>query len=159
MALIFITIDPETDSDHCPAVFVEEETGPTVPGLDRHEPSDTGRSEPTQSDRRQRICGQAPGAGCGQPSWRRSVGTVPPFSELIAATASSAVHLEMRDAYTPDDQRFLGWRASRCRGQRIPRGLSLSGATRPEECGSAVLGSFRSRSRTTSASSTLLPMR
>ncbi len=27
MALIFMTIDPETDSDHCPAVFVEEETG------------------------------------------------------------------------------------------------------------------------------------
>jgi hypothetical protein len=35
--------------------------------------------------------------------------TVPPFSELIAATASSAVHLEMRDAHTPDDQRFLDW--------------------------------------------------
>lgn len=27
MALIFIAIDPETDSDHCPAVFVEEGTG------------------------------------------------------------------------------------------------------------------------------------
>jgi hypothetical protein len=27
MTLIFIAIDPETDSDHCPAVFVEEETG------------------------------------------------------------------------------------------------------------------------------------
>lgn len=27
MVLIFIAIDPETDSDHCPAVFVEEETG------------------------------------------------------------------------------------------------------------------------------------
>jgi hypothetical protein len=27
MALLFIAIDPETDSDHCPAVFVEEETG------------------------------------------------------------------------------------------------------------------------------------
>jgi hypothetical protein len=27
MALTLITIDPETDSDHCPAVFVEEETG------------------------------------------------------------------------------------------------------------------------------------
>jgi|SRR5581483_783114 len=27
MALRFIGIDPETDSDHCPAVFVEEETG------------------------------------------------------------------------------------------------------------------------------------
>jgi len=41
------------------------------------------------------------------------VGTVPPFSELIAATASSAVHLEMRDAYTPDDQRFLDWLADK----------------------------------------------
>ncbi len=39
--------------------------------------------------------------------------TVPPFSELIAATASSAVHLEMRDAYTPDDQRFLDWLAGK----------------------------------------------
>jgi hypothetical protein len=27
MALVFITIGPETDSDHCPAVFVEAETG------------------------------------------------------------------------------------------------------------------------------------
>jgi hypothetical protein len=27
MTLTFIAIDPETDSDHCPAVFVEEETG------------------------------------------------------------------------------------------------------------------------------------
>jgi hypothetical protein len=45
------------------------------------------------------------------------VGTVPPFSELIAATASSAVHLEMRDAYTPDDQRFLDWLA----GKPLPR--------------------------------------
>ena len=41
------------------------------------------------------------------------MGTVPPFSELIAATASSAVHLEMRDAYTPDDQRFLDWLAGK----------------------------------------------
>ena len=42
--------------------------------------------------------------------------TVPPFSELIAATATSAVHLEMRDTYTPDDQRFLAWLA----GQASP---------------------------------------
>lgn len=27
MALRFIAIDPETDRDHCPAVFIEEETG------------------------------------------------------------------------------------------------------------------------------------
>ncbi len=24
MALVFIAIDPETDTDHCPAVFVDE---------------------------------------------------------------------------------------------------------------------------------------
>ena len=38
---------------------------------------------------------------------------VPLFSELIAATMTSAVHLEMRDAYTPDDQRFLDWLAGK----------------------------------------------
>jgi hypothetical protein len=37
--------------------------------------------------------------------------TVPPFSELIAATTRSAVHLETRDAYTPDDERFVRWQA------------------------------------------------
>jgi hypothetical protein len=38
---------------------------------------------------------------------------VPPFSELIAATTRSAVHLETRDAYTPDDPAFLDWKAGR----------------------------------------------
>ena len=38
---------------------------------------------------------------------------VPPFSELIAATTRSAVHLETRDAYTPDDRRFLNWLAGK----------------------------------------------
>jgi hypothetical protein len=41
---------------------------------------------------------------------------VPPFSELIAATTTSAVHLETRDAYTPDDPTYLGWLA----GKPIP---------------------------------------
>jgi hypothetical protein len=36
---------------------------------------------------------------------------VPPFSELIAAMTVSAVHLEMRDAYTPHDEGFLDWQA------------------------------------------------
>lgn len=36
---------------------------------------------------------------------------VPPFSELVAATTRSAVHLETRDAYTPDDRRFVNWLA------------------------------------------------
>ena len=36
---------------------------------------------------------------------------VPPFTELIAATMRSAVHLETRDAYTPDDERFVRWLA------------------------------------------------
>lgn len=38
---------------------------------------------------------------------------VPPFSDLIAATTRSAVHLELRDTYTPDDPRFTGWLAGK----------------------------------------------
>lgn len=41
---------------------------------------------------------------------------LPPFSELIAKARTSAVHLEMRDAYTPSDPEFLGWKA----GQPAP---------------------------------------
>jgi hypothetical protein len=36
-----------------------------------------------------------------------------PFTELIAETTRSAVHLETRDAYTPDDPAFLDWKAGR----------------------------------------------
>ena len=43
------------------------------------------------------------------------MGTLPPFSELIAATTRSAVHLEMRDAYTPSDPEFLDWKPGRPR--------------------------------------------
>jgi hypothetical protein len=39
----------------------------------------------------------------------------PSFAELIAATASSAVHLETRDAYTPSDPEFLEWKAGKPR--------------------------------------------
>jgi hypothetical protein len=35
------------------------------------------------------------------------MGKLPPFSELISAAANSAVHMEMRDAYTPSDRQFL----------------------------------------------------
>lgn len=38
---------------------------------------------------------------------------LPPFSELIAQARTSAVHLEMRDAYTPSDPDFLAWKAGR----------------------------------------------
>ncbi|MQA83000.1 MAG: hypothetical protein GEV10_31870 [Streptosporangiales bacterium] len=37
--------------------------------------------------------------------------TVPPFGDLIAGTTRSAVHLEMRDTYTPDDPVFRRWLA------------------------------------------------
>lgn len=37
--------------------------------------------------------------------------TPPPFGDLIAATTASAIHLEMRDSYTPRDPRFLRWKA------------------------------------------------
>jgi hypothetical protein len=39
--------------------------------------------------------------------------TAPPFGELIAATTRSAVHLELRDTYTPDDRRFIDWLAGK----------------------------------------------
>ena len=35
----------------------------------------------------------------------------PPFPVLLRACTSSAVHLEMRDGYTPDDPWFLAWQA------------------------------------------------
>ncbi|WP_184962262.1 DUF6879 family protein [Nonomuraea endophytica] len=35
--------------------------------------------------------------------------TVPPFPELIAGASYSAVHLEMRDVYTPDDPSFIAF--------------------------------------------------
>jgi hypothetical protein len=38
---------------------------------------------------------------------------VPPFSDLIAATTNSAVHLEMRDAYTPSDPEYVAWRSGK----------------------------------------------
>lgn len=38
---------------------------------------------------------------------------VPPFSDLIAATMNTAVHLEMRDAYTPSDPEYIAWRAGK----------------------------------------------
>lgn len=39
------------------------------------------------------------------------MGTVPPFRELIAATATSALHLEMRDSYDPDTPQYAEWLA------------------------------------------------
>jgi hypothetical protein len=35
----------------------------------------------------------------------------PPFPDLLRACASSAVHLEMRDAYTPADPWFQAWQS------------------------------------------------
>ncbi|RJL23301.1 hypothetical protein D5H75_32930 [Bailinhaonella thermotolerans] len=35
---------------------------------------------------------------------------MPPFHELIASTTRSAIHLEMRDTYTPNEPSFLRWK-------------------------------------------------
>lgn len=40
-----------------------------------------------------------------------------PFSELLAGAARSALHLEMRDAYTPEDPWFQAWQ----RGEPLDR--------------------------------------
>jgi hypothetical protein len=37
----------------------------------------------------------------------------PPFDELMASAQHSAVHLEMRDSYTPGDPTFLDWKAGK----------------------------------------------
>jgi hypothetical protein len=37
----------------------------------------------------------------------------PPFDELMASAHHSAVHLEMRDSYTPRDPIFLDWKAGK----------------------------------------------
>ncbi|MFC4053517.1 DUF6879 family protein [Actinomadura syzygii] len=34
------------------------------------------------------------------------------FAELLASAKFSAIHLEMRDTYTPDDPKYLAWRAT-----------------------------------------------
>jgi hypothetical protein len=39
------------------------------------------------------------------------VATLPEFCELIANTKSSAVHLEMRDTYTPNGPVYIDWKA------------------------------------------------
>ena len=54
MALRFLGIDPETNGDNCPAVFLEEgNRRPAVPGMDRHRPADAGRVRQAQPDRGQ----------------------------------------------------------------------------------------------------------
>ena len=40
---------------------------------------------------------------------------VPPFSELIAATTRTALHLELRDAYDPDTPQYREWLAGKPR--------------------------------------------
>ncbi|TYK52815.1 DUF6879 family protein [Actinomadura decatromicini] len=37
-------------------------------------------------------------------------GNVPSFAELLGSTKFSAIHLEMRDTYTPADPKYLAWR-------------------------------------------------
>lgn len=44
---------------------------------------------------------------------RLGVTRQPTFAELFADCRRSAVHLEMRDAYTPDDPAFIDWKAGR----------------------------------------------
>lgn len=42
---------------------------------------------------------------------------VPPFPELLATASRSAIHLEMRDVYTPSDPLFTAWQ----RGEPVDR--------------------------------------
>lgn len=74
MRLRFLAIDLGAGGDQCPAVFVDEESGDLLfQGTTVSSTADLEQAEHS------------------------------PFSELIEAATTSAVHLEMRDAYTPTD--------------------------------------------------------
>ena len=81
---------------------------------------------------------------------------VPPFGELIAATVSSAVHLEMRDAYTPDDRRFLDWQA----GRLLPEQANpeWSAIVRSHTTSNACAHNFTIEGSSASSSSTISPV-
>ena len=113
MTLRFLAIDPDTNGENCPALFLEEETGDLLfQGWTVTDPvvlAESGTHSPlAETESLVRL-----------PARMRAIilealmGTVPPFSELIAATTRTAAHLETRDAYTPDDPAFLDWRAGR----------------------------------------------
>src|SRR5260370_21787949 len=114
MTVRFLAIDPDTNGENCPALFLEEETGDLLfQGWTVTDPCGAGRVGHAQPrwGRLRALSGSRP--GCGRSSWSSLVGTVPPFSELIAATTRTAAHLETRDAYTPDDPAFLDSRAGK----------------------------------------------
>jgi hypothetical protein len=78
--------------------------------------------------------------------------TAPPFGGLLAATTTSAVHLEMRDAYTPDDQRFLDWQAGKLLPEHANREWSaIVRSHTARELVFAALVSYLNRSRTAKA--------
>ncbi len=61
-----------------------------------------------------------------------------PFTELIAKATTSAIHLEMRDTYTPRDPDYLAWLAgasqSHCSAQiSTSNGQRSSALTRLED--------------------------
>ncbi len=66
MALKFIAIDPDTDTDHCPAVFVEEETGDLLfQGWTVTSPATLAEVDGHSRDRGQRVRRQAPRTDAG----------------------------------------------------------------------------------------------
>lgn len=68
MALKFIGIDPETGGDHCPAVFIDEETGDfLLQGWTVTDPGYACGHRRAEPDRGQRVGGQAPGSDEGDP--------------------------------------------------------------------------------------------
>lgn len=83
-------------------------------------------------------------------------GEVPPFEDLIAGTQRTAVHLEMRDAYSPADPSFIAWKGGPPydRTQREADWHALIGGGGHAGSCSAGRASSPSRSRRTSASST-----
>jgi len=111
MALRFLAIDPATGKGSCPALFVDEQTGDLLfQGWTETDPTTVNEAA---AHARSQVTRPWSGflAGCATPLGRHWMRPAPPFDELFASATTSAVHLEMRDTYTPGDPLYLRWLA------------------------------------------------
>jgi hypothetical protein len=121
MPLDFVGMDPDSQLDKCPAVHVDPITGDglfvgktvtdplTIAEMARHGSIGADEAVIRMPARMWPIIGEA--ATGTYKLDRHGPGRVS-FADLIAATRHSAVHLEMRDGYEPDNPGFLAWKAS-----------------------------------------------
>jgi hypothetical protein len=116
----FVGGDPESNANECPAVWVNPETGDflfrgkavTDPAVLDKLNDDIGKAD-DESDvwLPARMAGLIRQALDGYEQGRQGPGQHA-FAELLAATTSSVIRFEMRDAYDETEKGFAEWRAT-----------------------------------------------